>query len=40
VPRPRRRAIEFAGLPLGFWLALAVGVVTVIVLGTLVLLRR
>jgi serine/threonine protein kinase len=38
--RPRRRrAIEFAGLPLGFWIALAAGLVAVLVLGALVLLR-
>ncbi|MFM8413620.1 MAG: serine/threonine-protein kinase [Planctomycetota bacterium] len=38
--RPRRKQpLEFAGLPLGFWIALAVGLVAAIVLGVLVLLR-
>jgi serine/threonine protein kinase len=39
-PRPsRRRPLEFAGLPLGFWIALAAGLVAVVVLGVMVLLR-
>jgi serine/threonine protein kinase len=38
--RPRRqRPIEFAGLPLGFWIALAAGLVAVIVLGVMLVLR-
>ena len=38
--RPRRkRPLEYAGLPLGFWIVLGVGLVAAIVLGVLVLLR-
>jgi eukaryotic-like serine/threonine-protein kinase len=36
----RRQPREFAGLPLGYWLTLAVGLITVSVLGTLLWLRN
>jgi serine/threonine protein kinase len=35
----RRRPIQFAGVPLGAWIALAAGLIAVAVLGTLVYLR-
>ena len=35
----RRKPLEFAGLPLGFWLALAAGIIAVVVLGVMVLLQ-
>jgi eukaryotic-like serine/threonine-protein kinase len=35
----RRRSAEFAGLPLGFWIAAIGGLLAVIVLGTMVFLR-
>jgi eukaryotic-like serine/threonine-protein kinase len=39
-PRPRRRRpLEFAGYPLGMWVALVGGLIAVIVLGVLVYLR-
>jgi serine/threonine protein kinase len=39
--RPRRRKpLEFAGLPLGFWIALAAGLVAVGVLAAMLLLKR
>jgi serine/threonine protein kinase len=39
-PRHRRKPIEFAGLPLGYWITLAVGLITVSVLGGLLWLRN
>ncbi len=38
--RPRRKPIEFAGLPLGYWITLALGVITVAILGSLLWLRN
>jgi eukaryotic-like serine/threonine-protein kinase len=35
----RRRPLQFAGLPIGVWIALAAGLIAVAVLGTMVLLR-
>lgn len=37
---PRRKPIEFAGLPLGYWLTLAVGLIIVSVLGMLLWLQN
>jgi serine/threonine-protein kinase len=39
-PKHRRKPIEFAGLPLGYWITLAVGLITVSVLGSLLWLRN
>ncbi len=38
--RPRKQPIEFAGLPLGYWITLALGVATVAILGSLLWLRN
>lgn len=38
-PRPRKKPIEYAGLPLGYWITLALGVITVAILGGLLWLR-
>lgn len=35
----RRRPLQFAGLPIGVWIALAAGLIAVAVLGTMVVLR-
>jgi serine/threonine protein kinase len=39
-PRHRTKPIEFAGLPLGYWITLAIGIVTVAVLGSLLWIRN